>query len=646
MNFRKLLSFFLVSTLLLTNVLFVGVFSATALTPETLDSDGTYNGRDGDVTSYYSGASLSDYETYVNTLITEGYTVAQSYEADGCHYSLMSKDDSTVYVSYLRSVKDSGNYGRLRVFEQTGSTDYYIPKSATVANECTPKLWQLDTQTDANPIYGSFAGGSGGMSYVMRLTDGTFVIIDGGYNGDWDADNLYATLMENNVLSTKPVISAWFITHMHVDHYGALQRFSQKYSDDVTVKGFFYNFPSEITVSDGTLWEKNTVAVENAMKQFAGAKLYSRLHSGMTLGFAGVSVEVLATHEDLGQKYYTTSFLGTDMTTNKIYNVNDTSTVLRFHIGEQKILFLADAYKGIEAALLHTYTEAYLKSDVMQMAHHGFEDGVSDTLIGVVDPDVVLWPMDVIFHSEDGTMYAYPDTYVNAAGQTVTDTKTFKYYYDVNAKSYAKKVKAIASEVITSYRNEVLSLPYTAGTLYGDKVNNAPAVVNVEGAVAAKKAVHNSLLKKIYVQENDDKTKVRFVGILNATEEELENFVSVGFDISIAYNGNTYTNSINETTVYKTITADGVEVSASEYGGTYFYVVEIKDLNAATVSKAEIVVTGTAAYRHADTNTTYKLDYAFGKYVVDNKMQDGESGVGEIKKYAFSDIIAGAWKKS
>lgn len=632
--------------LLVSSVFAISTFSVSAVTqPTALTSDGSYAGRNGDVTSYYSGASSSDFESYVNTLTTEGYAVVQSYDADGCYYKLLTKGTSTVYVSYLRSVS-SGNYGRLRVFEQTGNTDYYTQKSATESNVCTSKLWQLDTQTDVNPIYGSFAGGSGGMSYVIRLTDGTFAIIDGGYNGDWDADNLYATLMANNVLDTKPVISAWFITHMHVDHYGALQRFSQKYSENVIVEGFFYNFPGEITLSDGTLWETNTKSVENSMKNFAGAKLYSRIHSGMTLGFAGATVEVLATHEDLGQSYYQKNTWNSNysLKTNSIRNVNDTSTVLRFNIGGQKIIFLSDAYQGVEAALLNTHTDTYLKSDIMQMAHHGFNDGVSENLIGKINPDVVLWPMDVIFHSEDGTMYAYPDTYKDSNNNTVTDTKTFGYYYSIDNKSHVRKVKAVADEIITSYKNEELLLPYTAGTLYGEKGSNAPAVVNVEGAVAAKKAVHNDLLKEIYVQESNDRSKVRFIGVLNVTEEELENYVSVGFDISITYDGNTYTNNINETTVYTSIMADGVEVSASEYGGTYFYVAEISDLNNAIDSKAEFVVTGTAIYRHEDTNTTHKINYAFVKYVVDNEIKAADSG--EAKRYSFSDIIAGAWKES
>ena len=85
----------------------------------------------------------------------------------------------------------------------------------------------------------------------------------------------------------------------------------------------------------------------------------------------------------------------------------------------------------------------------------------------------------------------------------------------------------------------------------------------------------------LYLQKSADGSKVRFVGVVNISEEEFENFSALGFDISMTYDGKTYTNTFTTTTVYKTLTANGTPVSASEYGGTYFYAIEITGLDTA-----------------------------------------------------------------
>ena len=72
---------------------------------------------------------------------------------------------------------------------------------------------------------------SSGMCYVIHLSDGTFIIIDGG-----EADELGAGIYDFNSRALKdhlmrvtggekPIISAWFITHFHLDHIDLATRF-------------------------------------------------------------------------------------------------------------------------------------------------------------------------------------------------------------------------------------------------------------------------------------------------------------------------------------------------------------------------------------------------------------------------------------
>ena len=57
-----------------------------------------------------------------------------------------------------------------------------------------------------------------GMAYIIRLGDGSFVIIDGNI-GEYDEPERIMELLDGqNLTDGKPRIAAWFITHFHGDH--------------------------------------------------------------------------------------------------------------------------------------------------------------------------------------------------------------------------------------------------------------------------------------------------------------------------------------------------------------------------------------------------------------------------------------------
>ena len=575
----------------------------------------SYNASDDSIVYYYTGVKSSDYTSYIETLIAAEYNQIQTYSADGCNYALLDNGTNTIFVSFLRSVSSYYNYGRLRVFVQASGTPYHTQSTATAADVCAPKLWQLDVE----PMNGD----TGGMSYVIRLSDGTFVVIDGGYNTDSDAKNLYSILKANNPLKGDPVISAWFITHLHIDHYGILAKFSSLYADSVTVKGFYYNFYG-FDIED--MYANNIPNIEKTMRSFKGAKLYSKLHSGMVMGFAGATIEVLATHEDVKQSVYEkgSGFLsGYSLVSNTFEAANDTSTVIRLNIEGQRIMFLADAQDGIGSALLNTYTTNYLKSDIMQMAHHGFSNGVSYKVIEAINPKVILWPMDIVRYVDGEFVAGY-----------IGDTKSFVHYYNLSDTEYIKSAKKCASEIIPSYRNEMLSLPYTANTIYKSET------VDIDKAIEAKMAVLSAAADKIYTQKSLDNTKIRFIGVVDIDEADFDKYSSFGFDISMTYNGRTYKNSFTTTTVYTSLIANGTVINASEYGGTYFYVVEVSDLHFAN-DDIEFVVNGTGTYKSGDEDIT--LSYSTVCYTVTPEFKTAENG--NMTIIDFSDIISGAWKE-
>ena len=91
----------------------------------------------------------------------------------------------------------------------------------------------------------------------------------------------------------------------------------------------------------------------------------------------------------------------------------------------------------------------------------------------------------------------------------------------------------------------------------------------------------NSDASDLYVQKSLDGSKIRFIGVIDLSEEELANFSKLGFDITMTYGGQTYTKTYTTTTVYTSLMSNGSPVDVSKYNGTYFYAVEITGLDAA-----------------------------------------------------------------
>ena len=297
-------------------------------------------------------------------------------------------------------------------------------------------------------------------------------------------------------------------------------------------------------------------------------------------------------------------------------------------------MFLADAQEAVSKAMLHTYTADYLKSDIMQMAHHGFDDTVSYELINAISPKVVLWPQDII---------RYKDGVITAG--TTSDTKTFICYYN-KTKDHTKAVKNKASEVIPAYRNEELSLPYTANTLYKNKT---PDVENLAEAKVALTTVTkgNTTTQKdaIYVQKKDDGSAIRLIGVLNLTEADFDKFASFGFDVTLLYGGKTYKGSFDTTTVYTSLVANGETVYANKYGGTHFYAIEISDIENKDI---DLVISGTGTYVKGASE--YKLTYDTVTYSIKGAPVKPDGGIkveesGEITSVDFSDILGGAWNR-
>lgn len=214
------------------------------------------------------------------------------------------------------------------------------------------------------------------MGYVIKTKTGKLIVIDGGLVND-NAYNgyLYGKLQEISGKS-HPVVDAWILTHMHDDHMTEFIRMGLNHAGGITVKKVIMKFPDlEWYTSRFTSTDYNSSYYPDFIKAYnnlMGANTYpSRVHAevGDTLVVDDVVIHMLYAP------------VGTEPV------MNDTSLVFRAHIDGQTVLFLGDMHYN-QIADNYGYK---LKSDIVQMAHHG-QGGVDQNTYQLIRPDICLWP--------------------------------------------------------------------------------------------------------------------------------------------------------------------------------------------------------------------------------------------------------------
>lgn len=216
-----------------------------------------------------------------------------------------------------------------------------------------------------------------GESYVIRLRDGRMIVFDGGFEYEADADKLMNTLTEFSP-DEKPCIAAWIMTHPHLDHYRCFLIFQSKYGEQIEIEKFIYNFPDTgeeeyeaipalQKFEEPVYLQKMYAAVEQT-----GAKVY-RAHTGQVYKIGNAKLDILSSPDNTMEP--------------PVKDFNQTSLVIRMEIEGQTILWGGDAYFG-KTRLAKRYG-TYLKSDIFQIPHHGFQGG-DEKVYDLINPSVCL----------------------------------------------------------------------------------------------------------------------------------------------------------------------------------------------------------------------------------------------------------------
>ena len=263
-------------------------------------------------------------------------------------------------------------------------------------------------------------------SYVIKTANGKLIVIDGGIDGEGKDRAPYMPAALRSILGLEEgeyfEVEAWFLSHAHKDHMYELSKMMRDYTADSNYKinNIYFDFPEfgseEYPAANGDMEISQIRENMNKYGQVIGAEVkdgstyYDDLNGafinrdsvakGLSFEIDGVKIDVLQTWDPAD---------GTS-------NMNDTSLVLRAWIGEQSVLFLNDRGSSGGRRLLTTYGDG-LKSDIVQMAHHG-QAGVNKDVYMAIDAEVHLWPTPIWVWNNANHTYQIDDVREWLYGET------------------------------------------------------------------------------------------------------------------------------------------------------------------------------------------------------------------------------------
>ena len=279
-------------------------------------------------------------------------------------------------------------------------------------------------------------------SYVIKTQNGKLIVIDGGIDGEGRDRDPYMPAALRAIAGVNDdeyfEVEAWFLSHGHKDHMYELSKMLRDYSTESNYKinNIYFDFPefgseeyptanadmefSQIKENLNKYGEVIGATVKDGSTYYDdinGAVINSEsVAKGLSFEIDGVKIDVLQTWDPA----------------DGFSNINDTSLVLRFHIGEQTVLFLNDLGVNGGRRLLATYGDQ-LKSDMVQMAHHG-QGGVAKNVYDAIDADVHLWPTPIWVWNNSNGIYQIDDVRQWLYGETfLTDSE-----YDIVSCLYDK----------------------------------------------------------------------------------------------------------------------------------------------------------------------------------------------------------------
>ena len=163
------------------------------------------------------------------------------------------------------------------------------------------------------------------------------------------------------------VIANWMFTHFHIDHIGGFVNFvaNDEFMKHVKIRSVTYNFPQKQVLDTAPgAGDQNNIKAWSSRLEKTGATVY-QARTGQKFYFGNAEIEMLFTYEDL----MPFNIFG-DRT-------NPTSSICSITIEGQRFIIMGDACGEASTLCVLRYGD-WLKSDYVQLSHHGMGDGGTD----------------------------------------------------------------------------------------------------------------------------------------------------------------------------------------------------------------------------------------------------------------------------
>ena len=346
-----------------------------------------------------SDAGLDGYNAYVSALETMGYTKYATNDISGNLFATLYNSEYTLNIGYYEKLKEC----RIVMEPFSAKTLIGLEADNNRPTVTTTQVTMIGCEYQASD--GSYKGN--GLSLLFRLSDGSFVVVDGGHTTKSAifADNLINAIKEQakGYATGKDIrIAAWFVTHAHGDHMGMLRVEAQKFTQ-FTVERVVANLMSDselqksLNSSSGSNFgssdDTNTEYVRQAAKTL-GAEMVV-CHTGQQFFIGDTVFEILYTVENFAPSITnalnTSSLLFRAITTDKA-------------TGKSTSVMVMGDVTGPAMAICNKIYGKDMRSEVVQVAHHGYQtwgnDSAMATSYNYMSPEIVLWPMG---------LHAYPN---------------------------------------------------------------------------------------------------------------------------------------------------------------------------------------------------------------------------------------------
>ena len=324
-----------------------------------------FNCDDGYYMAFLTDAEKESFEAYCEKLSANGFTEEQTNEINGNLFRTYSKGQEVLYTYWVEYSK------QVRVIV---SKDGTLPAVSDSGNNtvCTSLIKQLDPCPTG--------GSNEGEGYVIRLNDGRFIVIDGGYECEnTTAKNIYDFLKAEAPDPDHVVIATWYITHTHGDHLSALRSFAKQYKEDssVTIESFMINknMIKELTQYCGGISEMSG-NLSSIFAAYPNATVYKPF-TGQKYTFSTTTINILYTIPDYAPNRTIPNESDATSSSPLKGDYNLETMVSQFNIHGTTFFVMGDTTVIACNEMSKRFGEA-LQSTYVQVSHHGLAPTSTD----------------------------------------------------------------------------------------------------------------------------------------------------------------------------------------------------------------------------------------------------------------------------